>query len=101
MDKGFSRANPRFATAKGGNDLMMLPPNAFSILAAVSEQSCLFLFPHSRNIDVDVGQEALRLTAAVHFKEIEFPAARQGKIGSDSEVACDLMIHVGVNRPVG
>src|ERR1043166_315704 len=101
VHEGFCCGDSRFSSAKGGDDFMVLTPNAFAILAAMSEQGGLLLFSHRRNIHVDVRGESLSLAAAVHFEKIELTTPSQSHVSADGQIAGDLMIHVGVNWPVG
>src|SRR4051794_30372440 len=54
-----------FASAKGLHHLVVLPINAFAVLAFVGEQSGLLLFANGGDIDVIRRMEAHRLSAKI------------------------------------
>ena len=49
---------------------------------------------------MDGRREAEGLVAPVHLEEVEGEAAAGGEIGADGEEAGDLVVEVGVERPV-
>ncbi len=75
MHEGFGRGDACFASAPSCDCVVMLTPNAASILANVGKKGGLFAFEHRRDIEISVWRKALRLAAGVDVKEIEAASA--------------------------
>ena len=80
---------------------MMLFPNSFTILAYVREERGLFLFEHRRNIDIRIGQKTPGLIARIDLEEVKVRSIAKSHAGADGKETGDLMVHVGVDWPMG
>src|SRR5206468_11735224 len=101
MHERFGSGDTDFTPAPLRDDFVMLPPDPLAVLTEVREQRPLFLIEHRRHVDIGVWQEPFGLTAGVDFKEVEEWAPEASPHPrADREHARDLMIHVGVHRPV-
>src|SRR6202011_1985400 len=98
MHEGFRRCYASLPAAPFSNDLVVLVPNTFPILADMCEQCCFLLFQHRGNIHICVRQKTARLSASINLKEIEVWSFAQGHAGSNREEARDLVIHMSVHR---
>ena len=79
----------------------MFAPDTLAILAHVREEGVFLFVEDTGDIDVGVGEEALGLAAAVDFKKVEGESVAEVHAGANGEEARDLVIHVGVERPMG
>src|SRR5437899_8512593 len=61
MNERFGGEHTNLTSAPLRHDLVVLPPDALAVLAAMREQGGLFLFDHCRDVHVGVRQKAFRL----------------------------------------
>src|SRR4051794_24734390 len=88
------------ASAKGLHYLVVLPIDAFAVLAFVGEQSGLLLFANGGDIDVIRGMEAHRLGAEIDLVVEQLEAAPTGQPRPIGQDAGGLMIEVRVDGPL-
>src|SRR5262245_48831211 len=100
MHECFGGGDPGFASAEVRNDFMMRSPDAFAVLAAMSNERGLFLFTSRGDVNVSTRSETLGLAAGVDFEKVKLRPARQPHASAIRAHAGDLMIHVRINRPV-
>src|SRR6266446_618024 len=80
---------------------MMLAPYSLPVLAYMRKERGFLFFEYERDVHIGVGQKPTGLAAAVDFKEVKMRWLPQSHTGTNGEKTGHLMIHVGVNRPVG
>src|SRR6266576_3951143 len=93
-------SHPGLASSPDCNYLVMLLPDARTVLAHMSEQRVLLCLQHGRNIHVGVGKKSLSLAAAVYFEKIDMRLLPKTHASANCQHAGYLMVHVRVDGPM-
>ena len=101
MHKRFRGGYASFAPAEVLHQFVVPAIDLFTVLALVGEQSRFLLLPHRGDVDVIGRPVALRLRACIYLIKVESKTSTQCIIGANGQQSGDLVIHVGVEGPLG